>query len=417
MTRQPVGRTALCLVLSAWLALGPAAALACSVPVFRYALERWPSDAYRVAIFHRGKLSEADQAVVDWLKKTGAREDGYDRIALRTFDVAGELGDDAKPLWKAQKEPKLPWMVVLYPEMTRIPAPAWAGKLTAQAARRLVASPARKEIASRILAGEAAVWVLLESGQREKDEAAAKLLEAQLKKLEKELQLPEQIDPAAVGGAPQPGDAAPPVEVEIIGDEPADLAMPDLKVAFSVLRIKRTDPAEQIFVQMLLHTEEDLPKLNEPIAFPIYGRARALFALVGAGINEENIFDACAFLIGPCSCQVKAQNPGTDLLLLTDWDGSLMGELVKDELPPLIGLPEPVAEAKAPPSTEPVVALPKQEARPAVLAARPPTDQGPAPEPPHSTMWRNTLMAVAAAVVVLGLATVVVLRKSRLGQD
>ncbi len=32
-------------------------------------------------------------------------------------------------------------------------------------------------------------------------------------------------------------------------------------------------------------------------------------------------------------------------------------------------------------------------------------------------MWRNTLVAIAVAFVVLGLATVVALRKSRVGQD
>src|SRR5512136_1886912 len=29
-------------------------ALACSVPVFRYALERWPASPYEAVVFHRG---------------------------------------------------------------------------------------------------------------------------------------------------------------------------------------------------------------------------------------------------------------------------------------------------------------------------------------------------------------------------
>ena len=41
------------------------AAQACSVPVFRYALERWPADAYRLVIFHNGPLSAEQQAERD----------------------------------------------------------------------------------------------------------------------------------------------------------------------------------------------------------------------------------------------------------------------------------------------------------------------------------------------------------------
>ncbi|MFT5104551.1 MAG: hypothetical protein ACI9UA_000166, partial [Pseudoalteromonas tetraodonis] len=32
----------------------------------------------------------------------------------------------------------------------------------------------------------------------------------------------------------------------------------------------------------------------------------------------------CFFLTGACSCQVKAQNPGWDLLLSADWEKGLL---------------------------------------------------------------------------------------------
>ena len=44
---------------------------ACSVPVFRYALERWQSDPYEVFVFHRGKLTADQQASVDRLTRDG----------------------------------------------------------------------------------------------------------------------------------------------------------------------------------------------------------------------------------------------------------------------------------------------------------------------------------------------------------
>ena len=44
-------------------------------------------------------------------------------------------------------------------------------------------------------------------------------------------------------------------------------------------------------------------------------RGVVLHALVGRGITPENIEDAHTFITGACSCVVKEQNPGFDLLL------------------------------------------------------------------------------------------------------
>ena len=71
---------------------------------------------------------------------------------------------------------------------------------------------------------------------------------------------------------------------------------------------------------MLLASEEDLRGFqNEPMAFPIFGQGRVLYALVGKGIKVETVDRAAQFLIGSCSCQVKEQNPGVDLVMATDW--------------------------------------------------------------------------------------------------
>ncbi len=41
---------------------------------------------------------------------------------------------------------------------------------------------------------------------------------------------------------------------------------------------------------------------------------------MGAGINADNLRESAAFVTGACSCQVKEQNPGFDLLLNADWN-------------------------------------------------------------------------------------------------
>jgi hypothetical protein len=194
-------------------------------------------------------------------------------------------------------------MVVRYPRVLRRDETVWATQFTAVSASALLQSPLRDKVANLLLKGETGVWILLESGDHKKDDAAAELLQKQLKRMAQTLKLPElnKNDPD-----------------DRIARGPG---VPELKVSFALLRLSRRDPAERAVVQMLLHAEEDLISLGEkPMAFPIFGRGRAHFALVGDGIVASNIEESCTALIGPCTCQVKRLYPGTDLLLAADWD-------------------------------------------------------------------------------------------------
>jgi hypothetical protein len=101
--------------------------------------------------------------------------------------------------------------------------------------------------------------------------------------------------------------------------------MPGLSFEFSTLAVSRSDPNESFLRAMLLSSEPDLSQYtDEPILFPVFGRGRALYALVGDGINAENIRETVAFLTGPCGCEVKMLNPGVDLLMAVNWDAAVM---------------------------------------------------------------------------------------------
>ena len=78
-----------------------------------------------------------------------------------------------------------------------------------------------------------------------------------------------------------------------------------------------------MLIEMLLHTDSDLAKSTESMVFPIFGRGRALDALIGKGINADTIKDTARFLCGACSCEAKRLNPGVDLLMAADWDAIL----------------------------------------------------------------------------------------------
>jgi hypothetical protein len=277
------------------------AAWACNVPVFRFALEKWRPDPYQAVLFHRGELAADQRAVVQPLADLVEQTRG--NVALRLVDVnqlqaAGDEGKADADLFASLGEVSLPALAVQYPAHLKIAKPVWSGAPTSEAVGGLVDSPVRQELIRRLVDGQTAVWLFLESGNKEQDDLAAGLVEGQLTILEQELELPELTD------AP----------------EDAIAAKAPLQIAFSLLRVRRDDPAEQALVAMLLGSESDLAERTDPMAFPVYGRGRALWALVGAGITEKNVRDSAGFLVGPCSCEVKELNPGFDLLLSADWD-------------------------------------------------------------------------------------------------
>lgn len=315
--RPPAGRLPRLLATAVLLSGAVGAAWACEVPVFQYALEYWDADAYEVTVFHRGPLSAEQAEALEMLRAGADHKRLCANIRLSEVDLAGSPDAISLQLWRQQKGAALPWVVAHYPPVRRIPHSAWAGPLTVSNARGLLESPLRGEITRRLLDGEVAVWVLVESGDRRKDAAAAKMLEDELRRLEGTLRLPH---------------------LEGWG-LPADREDAQDDIRFSVVRVARDDAGEQALVRMLLLSEPDLAEKfsDEPIAFPIYGRGLILYALAGAGVNEWTIAEAAQFVTGPCSCEVKASNPGTDLLIALDWDSNVRRS-AQQATPPLTGM-------------------------------------------------------------------------------
>jgi hypothetical protein len=302
----------------------PDRAQSCNVPVFRYAMERWQADAYRIVVRHRAGNPGAGY---DLLRQSLARKGGRANFYLEAVGVtAGQPDFGALPLAE-----------VHYPEQTRIVKPVWTGGLTEESARRILDSPARSNIAERLLAGDIAVWVLVRSGRQEKDRPARESLRASLERASATLRIPDT-------GPDANGD---PVEVTDFKSYP---------VHFGMIEIARDDPREELLVNALLKSEPDLEAYDEPLAFPVFGRGRALFGLAGAGIQEKNIREACESMLAWCSCEIKAQNPGTDLPIAADWSKPFGGTMVRDPEVPLTGIgaflkqPAPQAPAASVPS-------------------------------------------------------------------
>jgi hypothetical protein len=329
-----LGRFGFPLLLMASL-MGPSRVGACNIPVFRYALERWRTnsgeDCYQAIVFHRGQLAAADEKVVAALRTSAKGQGAPANLTVETVDLAGQAPQALRKLWPEQREVKLPQMVLRYPDRDDGRQTIWSGPLQGGLVRALLDSPARRDIAQRLMKGDSVVWILLESGDSEKDDAAAAVLQTQLRRLEKTLQLP---DPAGDNSVP------------LLSNLP-------LRLAFSTVRVKRTEPAETMLIQMLLHTESDLAQFAEPMVFPVFGRGRALDGLIGKGINADTIEEAARFLCGACSCQVKGLNPGVDLLIAADWDAVIEDrDAVQPPMPSLKGERVPIPTPKRPTQAE-----------------------------------------------------------------
>jgi len=389
-------RNALMLVAALACFLGAAAlpAGACNVPVCRFALERWEPDDYQIVVFHRGPLAGGAQAAVKLLKGRCEAESARANLYVSTVDLAGEHDEDAAQLWKAQKGATLPWAVLRYPERFRADPTQglWAGPMTVDAAKALVDSPVRREIAKRIIAGDAAVWVLLTGGGKATDAAAAAVLTKELAVAQREFTAPAPA--AADPFGPEPGDE------EAFGPP----APEPMEIKFSVLRLSRTDPAEAPLVSMLTNSEPDLATkyASRTMAFPVFGRGRSLYGFVGKGIDAENVLEACAFLVGPCSCMVKELNPGTDLLIAANWDAVLEDERFSDPAPPPLTSLRPVATGTA--------AAVAQAASPGPAAP-----WGGAAVRSRGHLLRNIAIAVGLIVAVAAVVAAVTLRRGGSG--
>ena len=375
-----------------------ALAQACSVPVFRYALEHWRPDPFPVVIFHEGELTDEQKALIDRIEpQIDQPTEKLPNAWVQAVDLGSEKVDPQfLRLWEEQEDASLPWMTVMSPDKFGRKREVVSSAFTAANVDRLLESPVRAEITKRLIAGHSSVWVLLEGGNEDEDEAAFETLTAELKRLEEELKLPE-IDP------------------QDIADGFLSVQEDALKLKFSVVRVSRDDPKELAFVQMLLNTEPDLrePEFDgQPMALPVFGRGRVLYALIGKGINAEVITDTSQFLVGACQCTVKAQSPGVDMLTSVDWDKHITPMYEKDtELPPLTGLAG-FGDVEEPVESEPVEETPAVEETSADLGEEPaqevatasvstPSEQSPKP----FNMSRLAIFFVGGlAVVAAGLS-------------
>jgi hypothetical protein len=294
-------------------------AQSCSVPVFRYALERWKPDAYKGIYIYRGEISEEDKLLLQQLKEASANDGAPLNLIFREVDVEKFSKEKLTKLLQGPIPDTLPVLVIWYPDQMGKKPPFLREKLTPSLVKDLRLSPKRQQMAESLIKGESIVWVFIPSGNNKKDESTLVFIGQELDTaLKKYARNPFSI----LSGAKRK----------------------KLTYGFPILTLLRDDPAERIFIETLMKSESDLYEhTDEPMVFPVFGRGRVLGCLFGEYITKKNIREATAFLSGACSCEVKELNPGVDLLVAAPWDMVVMNSFVEDTpLPELTGvMPEP----------------------------------------------------------------------------
>lgn len=288
-------------------------ALACNIPVFRYALERWKPDACEIVLFHDGPLVNDQLRSIEKIKQQMVRREKRDTSSLRLLEIS-ELSANEDSLWKSlrDKHPnaQLPLVNVQMQLGRGRIANAWSGELSRAQDVGIFDSPTRRELAKRLLNGHSVVWIVVQSAhedpeKREQlDSRVDKILRDNLESLSNSIELPEGIG--------LPGS-------ELHSEIP-------LLLKFSLLEIDPRDPKEAFLTGLFTQIQPEAFAEGEPLIVPVFGRGRALEVIPASSFSVRLMQDLSVFLSGACSCQVKEQNPGFDLLMSTDWDTELFGE-------------------------------------------------------------------------------------------
>ncbi len=276
-----------------------AAAVACDTPVYRYAMYNWSAAPYQVFFFYNPAEKDADAAEVNRLLLDLSTSVQPANVNLIEVDVTDResierLPEEITASWKRCRrqngtKPSGGVHVVFSPWGQEL----FAGKLHLDTVRSMTESPARKRLAELLAQGKLVAVCLIPE-----QEADDRLLDE------------------AIQNRAQPG--------------AADGESPQVEVAR--LNVSPGDPRETWFVKNLMLAEPDLDEYaGQPMLFMAYGRGRLMLPYIGKGITADNLASCVSFLTGACSCEVKADNPGVDLLMRCNWEAAAEAMAANDD--------------------------------------------------------------------------------------
>ncbi len=283
--------------------IGLSVANACDTPVYRYAMYRWEPAPYEIYYFHNDPIGDEAAKLHEQIEAAARSEDKpanvmFVPVPLKEDTELRRIPPDVKAAWLKQEEPTIPSYMVVTPLGVQL----HSGDLDEATLKALLDSPARTDIANQLEKGKACVMVLLTGSDKAANQEAEKAAKTLIKDIaDGKIELYMTPPMYGIPGEDQP--------------EPP-------KVEIGFYKLDRNNAKEKWLIESLLSIESDLKDdefKDKAMVFGIFGRGRALPPFVGKGINPDNLLDCVDFVTGACSCTVKDQNPGMDLLFTKDW--------------------------------------------------------------------------------------------------
>ena len=307
----------------------PATAFACKVPVFRYALERWNVDRYTMVVMIDG---EPDQEVAKAIKRiTEASATEAANIEVQVIDIAELSTQQQWQLEDFDPAVETPHLQVFYPERSGSRRLCWEGAFTSAVAEKWLSSPLRSKVADELVAGASAVFVLVECEDSKINQQVEETVRIGVTQAMAEITIPEGVIPRL--GANEYLQQHPEASL----DDVLRCDVP-LKVDFQITRLASDNHSEFALRAM---GNGLAASSSGPWLIPIFGRGRMLDTIDARELTAQTVMNACQYMVGECSCTVKTQNPGVDLLMSANWSESLGGDTVvivdsQTELNPLL---------------------------------------------------------------------------------
>ncbi|MGH7136156.1 MAG: hypothetical protein ACREHD_10475, partial [Pirellulales bacterium] len=165
---------------------------ACSVPVFRYALERWPADLFEVDVFYRGTLTADQRALVSQLEDQSQINGGAVNWEVIHCNLDEELAEDLQAVGDTLGDVPLPHVVLRRPGGRRGSAVVWSGLLS-EVKPSLWTSPVRDDLIQRLATGDSVVWLVFRGSDEAQSKQVVEQLQEQLPRLAAEIPLPAGV--------------------------------------------------------------------------------------------------------------------------------------------------------------------------------------------------------------------------------
>jgi hypothetical protein len=324
----------------------PVSVHACTTPVYRYAMYNWAPAPYFVFYFHPGEIPEEDAKVNEAITKLSDEGPPFANLLLEPVDVSQEeiekMPKPVREAWQEHVGEDAEGAEPVHLVFTSWGAKLHAGRLDEATVKAMTESPLRTKIGKLLEEGCAAVIVFV-PGTKEAENKQAEKVAKELIAHAGAGQIPIEsamFDPSLYPGPPSGEGPEAGGSEEDTGDSPSEeeLLAAASRLKVGLVTVDRSQKAEKWLFDSLMAVEPDLKELaDEPMIFFAYGRGRAMPPYVGEGINAENLAAELQFLGSACSCFVKEQNPGVDLLVRWDWEAT--ADAMAENDPTLTGGP------------------------------------------------------------------------------